>query len=82
MLVIIECSNPGLTAHKIRREIVEYLSSKHIDRRRLKVLNITHRKIMIVIEAGIEPQVIDDITRLISKYGVKVEVLRDLSIST
>ena len=37
---------------------------------------------IIVIEAGTEPQLIDDIARLISKYGVKVEILRNLGIST
>ncbi|HID80262.1 MAG TPA: hypothetical protein EYP48_00900 [Ignisphaera sp.] len=82
MIMIIECSNPGLTAHKIRHDIISYLRAKPSSRQYIKVLSITHKRIMIVIDVGITDRVVDELVKLISKYGVKVNVLREVNITT
>ena len=82
MVIIIECSNPGLTAHKIRHDIINYLRTKPLSRQYIKVLSITHKRIVIVIDVGIPNKVVDELTKLISKYGVKANVLREMNITT
>lgn len=82
MIITIECSNPGLTAHKIRHDIVNYLRTKPLSRQCIKVLSITHKRIVIVIDVGIANKIVDELTKLISKYGVKVNVLHEINITT
>ena len=82
MIITIECRNPGLTAHKIRHDIVNYLKTKPSSRQCIKVLSITHKRIVIVIDVGIANKIVDELTKLISRYGVKVNVLREINITT
>ena len=77
MLVSIIGNNPGLVVHKLRRDIYEFIKRIPEGRRIIKVLTITHKKIVIIVEEGIDSIAVKHMVNVLKKYGIEIEIRKE-----
>jgi len=72
MSIAIECNGIGILAHSIRRELRDLISRYPWIRRSLRIVILTHRKLLIVIDNVVENNVaVKLITEILDRHNIK-----------
>ncbi len=72
MSITIECNGIGILVHSIRKELRNLTSRYPWIRKSLRIVILTHRKLLIVIDNVAENNVtVKLITEILNKYNIK-----------
>ncbi len=74
-MIMITAEMPGVLAHRLKKELRDLLS-KNMLFVRVRVITITHRKVVLVLEGSIPQHLVEKIVDIIKRYCLSYTVER------